>query len=558
MKRKIIRKTINVVILLAVAFCCRYVNIAETYFEETNVFMQVIYPTIKSMVRHTIHISLVLAWCISIYIRILDHRVRNFMLSVGLLIMLWFLIRIIKWDFVMSYEDPWVRYLWYAYYIPIVLLPLQGVFIAALVGREETYKIPRWMWYLYIPAVLLIITVFTNDLHRRVFSFPAGVTYFDRVYEHESLYFVVLLWVIVLLLYFFAALLKKSRVSGRKKYQKLPLLVLLGFIAVWFIHTLNLFPNDQTVLNCFLAILFLESQIQTGLIRSNSHYEELFQQSTIAAKIIDHNYEICHASKSSGDMELNLPEQIRKDDVLKGEMHLNSKPISGGYILWKDDIREIHALLEQLQETQDQLQEDYDLKQEEIRIKERKTQAEEKSRLYDRIAQEVSPQLLMAEQILTEAKKDPERRNEGLARICVLSAYIKRLGNLLMISEEAVQMPAAELESCIRESMDNLRIAGVLTFFDSRCDGDLDCSDAIALYQLFEKAVEYFLDTMNAMVVTLQYKDGTTQCCLQIGCSINIEEIEIPRFSIAGGQVITEMQDNDLVVSVNLKKRGYE
>ena len=44
-----------------------------------------------------------------------------------------------------------------------------------------------------------------------------------------------------------------------------------------------------------------------------------------------------------------------------------------------------------------------------------------------------------------------------MAKICVLGCYIKRRGNLLLLGEENKQIPAAELEHCIRESLENLR-----------------------------------------------------------------------------------------------------
>lgn len=401
-----------VVILLVIAFCCQYVNIVRNFFDESNLFIYVIYPTLKSIIRYMIHISLVLAWCMSIRFRILDKRIRNLMMSVGFLIFLWFLIRVCKWDFVTSYEHDLVRYLWYAYYVPIILLPLQGIFISDLVGRPEGYPSPKWMKWLYVPAVILIFIVFSNDLHYCVFSFPEGIDLFDQKYRHEILYYVILLWVIVLAVIFVVSLMKKSRVPGVKKYHKLPFMVLLGFVAVWFIHTLNLFPNDQTVLNCMLIILLLESQIQTGLIRSNSNYDELFGKSTIAVQIVDQAYKPCYISGLAMDVDIDLLKQSEGNSIRSGDSFLHSKPISGGYVLWQDNISEINAILGQLQETKEQLGESYELKKAEIDLKERKYMAEEKSRLYDRIAHEISPQLMKADSILDQARKNPDRSKE--------------------------------------------------------------------------------------------------------------------------------------------------
>lgn len=555
-QKKLLKQGIIIVVLMAISFCCLYVNIVETFFDESNRLMHVVYPTIKSIIRYMIHISLVLAWCISVRSRILDKRIRRHMTAVGILIMLWFVVRVCKWDFVMSYDRDLVRYLWYGYYIPIILLPLQGIFIADLVGRPDGYHSPKWMDLLYIPAVILIAGVFTNDIHHLVFSFPSGVENFDQIYKHEKLYFVIIAWLLILTVWFIVNLLRKSRVPGDKKYQKLPFVVLLGFVAVWFIHTLNLFPNDQTLLNCMLIILLLESQIQTGLIRSNSNYDELFQRSTISAQIVNDHYAVQYTSGSAVNIDIELLKHSQDCSIPSGDMFLHSKPISGGYILWQDNISEINSILEQLQETQDQLGESYELKKAEVNLKEQKFHAEEKSRLYDRIAREVSPQLDKADSILVQARKKPYDSNEPLAQVCVISAYIKRLSNLILVSEDKTSVPSNELESCLRESMDNLRLANVLTFLDSKCEDYLLTANIISVYHLFETVTEYLFDRMNAMMVTLDCKEGTLRLRMQIGCNESTAELTLPELTVNDGSVSAEIQDEDIVIHVFLSEGG--
>lgn len=555
-KKKRMLYGVLVMILLIIAFCCQYVNIVQTFFDESNLFIYVIYPTLKSIIRHMIHISLVLAWCMSIKSRILDKRIRNLMMSVGFLIILWLLIRVCKWDFVTSYERDLVRYLWYGYYIPIILLPLQGIFISDLVGRPEGYSSPGWMKWLYIPAVLLIFIVFSNDAHYLVFAFPDGIRLFNLIYRHEILYYIILLWVIILAVIFIVSLMKKSCVPGVEKYHKLPFVVLFGFVAVWFIHTLNLFPNDQTVLNCMLIILLLESQIQTGLIRSNTNYDELFGESTIAAQIMDQTYKKCYDSGLAMDVDIDLLKQSEGNSIRSGDFFLHSKPVSGGFVLWQDNISEINTILEQLQETKEQLGESYELKKAEIDLKKRKYMAEEKSRLYDRIAHEISPQLIKADSILDQSRKNPEHSKELLAQVCVISAYIKRLSNLLLVGEEKKEVPANELESCLRESLDNLRLANVLSFLDSKCEGMSKIVSVVKIYQLFEKVVEYLFGTMSALVVVLCCKSGEIRMRIQLGCNVNPNGVELPEFSVEGGVVTYEIQEEDIVIHVSLDEGG--
>ena len=555
LNKKKLSKMIFISVLLMIAFCCRWVNYYPYFIDEESA-LYVLYPTMKNVIRNVIHISLVLMWCLSIHSRILDRRIRNHLMAVGYLIMTWFVVRVCKWDFVMSYEATLVRYLWYCFYIPIILIPLQGLFIADLVGQPQGYRSPKWMKWLYIPAGVLILLVFTNDLHQKVFAFPKGIRAFDQNYTHELPYYIIILWLIVLVICFIVILMKKSRVPGAENYQNIPFIIIGGFAAVWVVHTMKWIQMDQTFLNCMLIILLLESQIQTGLIRSNSNYDTLFKQSTIAARIVDEDYQLCYASATKMQVDKELLRQTDGGAVVAGDLFLHSKPIAGGKVLWADNIKEINGIVEELQETQAQLGESYELKKAEVDLKERKFQAEEKSRLYDRIAHEVSPQLAKADSILKEARKHPEKQKELLAQICVISAYIKRLSNLLLISEEQKEVSANELESCLRESMDNLRLANVLSFLDSRCEGQVCTKHITEVYRIFESITEALLGKMNAMVVSMICKDGNIRMRMQVGLNSRAEEQQVMQYEIPGGSVSWEVQEEDIIIELFREEGG--
>ena len=114
-----------------------------------------------------------------------------------------------------------------------------------------------------------------------------------------------------------------------------------------------------------------------------------------------------------------------------GDTLLHHQAIHGGHIYWQDDVKTINDLAEHLRDTNDMLGERYDLLKAEVELKERRLQAEEKSRLYDRIAQEIAPQLNKADELLQQSSEQPEKANALLSQVCVISAYIKRRANLI-------------------------------------------------------------------------------------------------------------------------------
>ena len=38
------------------------------------------------------------------------------------------------------------RYLWYLYYLPIIFIPLLGVYIAIFLGKSENYQLSKKSW----------------------------------------------------------------------------------------------------------------------------------------------------------------------------------------------------------------------------------------------------------------------------------------------------------------------------------------------------------------------------------------------------------------------------
>lgn len=511
--------------------------------------------SILTLLRNTIHVCLLLGWCVSIRRRILHAPVQRYLLAVGLLMAFWLTVRTCKWIFVPA-AHPMERFCWYAFYIPIVLIPLMGVFVIDCMGKREDDAPSRRRRLLYIPAFLLIACVFTNDWHQRVFFFPQGILFSDDVYQYEVLYFVIMAWVVGMSAYFVVMLLVKSRVPGRKSAQKLPALVLAAAVPFWILYCLRLVHYDMTAGNCLVIILLLECAIRSGLIPSNSHYNELFQMSAVAAQIVDRAYQVCYASESARPLSQELMRQAESGPVDQGNLRLHSAPISGGHVLWQDDMTPVTRLMDQLREAQEELSEDNELLKAELELRERQAQVAEKNRLYDRIAREVAPQLATLEQLLDRGLTQPAQTRQALMEICVISAYVKRRGNLLLLGEESARIPARELAYCLRESADNLRQAQVSTFLDSDCQGELPVTWIVAVYDLFEALTEQLLPTLNAMLIHLRCREETLFLRLRMGCSGHAEVPDLSALTGLGGTALFYEEDEDVGVDITLPGGG--
>lgn len=547
-KMKIVKYAIFVAVLICIAWMMDTVD---------NMVEDAVLQTFFLAIRNLIHISLIVSWCASLYRRILNKQVRYYMIANGLLMAFWLMAKAIKYEFISSRMYFLGRYIWYSYYIPMILIPLLGVFVIDHIGKPEDYRIPKKMYYLFVPAGLILAGIFTNDLHQLAFSFPDGIEWFDSIYKYGVIYFAAMAWFVLGGIYFVVMLLKKSRVPGSKAMQKLPLIIMLGAVVFWTLYCLEIFRGcDLTVVDCLIVSLLLESAIQSGLIPSNTNYDEIFRSSTVAAQIVDEAYRPRIMSAVAVPLTVEQMKQAETETVNLGNTLLHSKPITAGHVLWQDDVTQINELMERLRDTREQLNQSNHLLQAELELKENQAKADEKNRLYDRISKEVAPQLVKVEEILKRIEREPEQAEKLMAKVCVIGSYIKRRGNLLLLWEENRRIDARELEYCIRESLDNLRLAKVYTSFECECAGELLPTHIIAVYDLYETLVESLLDNVTAMMIRLHCREGRISIKLQVGCEEQIAQNSLANITVPFGEFSYDIQEEDVMIRYTVPEGG--
>ena len=541
--KTVTRTAVLVAALMVFAFVLRMI-----YEDLDNAMLQ----AIMSTARNTIHISLRFSWVVSLQRRLVNKNVRRLMLTVGGLLLFWLTDKIVKWDFTGSVTHPLVRYLWYGFYVGMLFVPTLGAFIINYLGKPEAYSHPKWLNYLLIPPALMLAIVFTNDLHQKVFVFYNGFINFDLEYSYDWVYYIVMGWFIVMGFYFVVMMLAKSRVPGSKKLQKMPLLIMSGAALFWIGYSMKLYNCDLTVMDCLIIVLLLESAIQSGLLPSNSDYQQIFDATTVPVQIVDKDYQPHYVSAGALPVPEETMRQTEMGTVHCGSSLLSSEPISAGRVVWEDDVSQLNEMRARLQDTQEQLGEENILLQAELELKEKRAKADEQNRLYDRIAREVEPQLIKADALLRRIEAEPENTRNLIAKVCVLGSYIKRRGNLLLLGEDSSMIPAKELEYCIRESLENLRLGQVFTSFNCNCDGKLPLEYIVAVYDFYEAMVERLLDDITAMMVNLSCKNNKVFMNIQMGCTEGIAQQVLADVSVPFGTFAYEIMDEDVVIDLTI------
>ena len=466
-----------------------------------RVFGKLGYATVTlGLIRTMIYIGLYAAWGISIRERVVQAQVRRYLTVVSLLMVFWFAVRTMKYYFV---TDPTAtRYLWYLYYIPMLLIPLLAVYVSISLGKPEGFRLPKWSLLFYLPTLLCLLLVLTNDLHQLVFTFPAGEVWSDANNGYGVGYYIVFAWSVICALTAFIIMVVMARKSSREKY--LPMIILSASIIYALIYAsgaewMQLIGGDITAALCLMFAGIFESCIHCGLIRVNTGYGTLFEAGTPGAQITDNDYIVRYTSVNARPFAKEVMRAAEGGAVNpdKNTM-LKSHRINGGHVLWQEDITEITALLEQLEENKEKIAQGNAIEKENYDVKLKINSAREKNRLYSLLQQQTARQIELIGKLLEryDEERDEEMRRSLLARVAVVGAYIKRRGNLMFIMEGAQAVDIMELSRALDESFANIRLLGADCAVDCPKEGMLLCRDAARVYDFFEAVTEEAMESL--------------------------------------------------------------
>ena len=174
-------------------------------------------------------------------------------------------------------------------------------------------------------------------------------------------------------------------------------------------------------------------------------------------------------------------------------------------------------------------------------------------RIYDRISEQVQPEIRKINQLLATDTEDEEKFREKLMYSAVLNAYVKRRSNMELEMQENGKLPFKELTTAITESLEYFQLSGAETFISSSGEGQCPASQIIRAYRAFENVLEYTLGKVDYMTVRLELND-------EIGIRFLLEKNnKLPDFSgfdIDGCRVLYNVEDNDFELLLGIGKGG--
>lgn len=478
--------------------------------------------------RSVIYIVLFTVWGISVRMRIIQPQVRRYLSGIAALTAFWLTVRTIR--FVFAADPGILRYLWYLYYLPMLFIPCLAVFVALSLGRTENFRLPKWTVLLNIPTTVLLLLVLTNDFHQLVFVFPADALVWGNDYHYAIGYFLAVGWLTLCALTALVIMVCKCRIPNSRRFFVFPfipgiLAIIYGMLYILRVPWLRSIAGDVTVVFCLLFTAALEGCIQCGLIPNNTGYDGLFTVSRLGAQIADQENTVCLSSANAPE----LTEEQRRD----AEVHpvfadrntqIKSHPIRFGHVLWKEDITELAEAIQQIEENCSEIAERNRIRQENLEMRKKILTLQEKNRVSNLLHWETARQMDLIGRMLTQydTEMDEEKRRRLLADAAVVGAYIKRYGNLLLVSEHTKTADIQDLSRCFEESFVNLELLGVNCIHTLPSNLSLSTSDMLHVYHGFETVVEACVNDLHHVWISAKEREGRLLLFMEFVCDTDL------------------------------------
>lgn len=435
---------------------------------------------------------------------------RRLLAAVVALILLWMVLRTAKFRIV---SDPnLARWLWYAYYVPICLLPPVSTLCAASVGEDEGWRPGRSLPLLLVAGATLAAGVLTNDLHQQMFRFFGPGPWDAASYSYGPLRPVLLTFVGACVAATIVLLVGKSHVPLIRSWMLAPLVPPALGVAYTAAYPL-LSRSDMTTFYCLLTIFEFEALIACGLVPVNDGYHDLFSEGDLRAAVLDEGGAVRVSSGSA-------PASWNDAGSLPVGLVTRSVPVTGGSFVWVEDSTLEWQLHEQLEERRRELSDEVDLAQAHADLERRRAETDVRAHLHERVESELRGTFARAARLVDEGEHDPDRRAELLAELCVVGGFAKRYCNLILM-EDRPQVSTQELFWCLRESCDHLREAGRAATVSSSGEARTPPVVLEAAYALFEEVIEQAYPTLTALLAHLQVEGGVLRLALQLDCGGN-------------------------------------
>ncbi len=423
--------------------------------------------------------------------------------------------------------------LWYGYYLAFVAIPALYLYIALISGKNsEVTKVPLGYKIYILISVLLVLMVWTNNLHGFVFTV---YDYTNSTFDYTTGYYIVMTWIHTTVCVALAILMYKVIKMPRKSALVLPLIMNI-FTIMWLVGYARRIPLfydlDVAYSINIIILLYLEACIQSKLFPSNTHYRKMFANSKLSMEIRDKLNNTVEKAYTSFSND--------KDYVLR------TTSIDGGSFLYYEDYTDVNKIREKLRNTNEQLKQNNEFLKKESEVRAELASLAAEKLVYKNIDGILSRDTKKIDKLLRAMEQTNDTYNLmsiiniivcGIKRKCILrinTLYKQKqsvedfLNYIGEMQEFASPLPLKITIGCqYAGSISIMQAMGMYELFCAvvECSAVTGCSDIVV--QMYEENERMFLSIIPDTIIDIKSIDYEVKSALEFsGGVVSVKPID--------------------------------
>ena len=496
-----------------------------------------------------VYMIIVILWIASVIKRAMQKSVQRAALLTGIILMGWILVRLVKWQL----DDLTVlgRYLWFSFYIFELALPLVALWLAWAIDRPNDTTPPKWLRVVAMFSGVILLLVFTNDIHNFVFSVDLTSNNWANDYGENFGYTLTRIAYYVPMAAAIVMMLIKSGRNTHKKGVAFPIAFFVLIMLYGFGYSAKIpiaRESDITMVTGLLTLLFFESAMRTGIIPVNKKYTALFAHSPLSMQITD----------SSGNVAYSSASDLRNEND-ENTLSLTST-ITGVCVLWQEDISSLNRLHKDIEISVEKLKTANDLLAEEGKIKRAAQEEIAKTQLLTQLESEITDYMTKLSNMIDKLNSSPDHKET--ARVALLLCYVKRRCNLFFLERETETLQADELTVYLDEMVEIASYSGVKIILTNELKTPLSVRRATIFYDFFYSVIDWAAKLSCAHILAYLGIEQES-VVLRLFPSEDADLFEIEKkleaaTTSAGGNFIIKDLDDAFSLSLSFPEGGVE
>lgn len=495
----------------------------------------------KSVRAIAVTISLIISlsiWAVSAISRCGGKQLTRLLASEYSMMLFLLIIRCVKYETV-NYD--FALYLWYLSYVPMIFIPLLA--FLSTITIDNGARLKKQYFLLFIPAIIFSLGVLGNNYNSFAFDFEGKAPSVNNSYSHSFLYYIIIAWMLIFLVGTIINGFRKSHLNTAGTGRKLLVALIIGVLVYITYYSIGPFVLRTWFVGfyeaqCLLYVLFLEICLDFGMMPTNDDHESILQNSSVWMLITDklnRKKFISNMSMNISDADL-LNSQNGKKVLIDNSYELKHNYIYGGNSYFTNDVRAMIKLNEKIEDAHEMLIDEQEILDEEVKTREKFKKIEQQNLIYEKIDERLATKNNQIKDLLDCINKD--NWQNVLSKVCVVSAFVKRQSNLMILAEQNKEISLNELAFCFTESVHYINNLGISAFFSFDGSENISLSVALKIYEVFEDVIEKCWDNASGILVSLSSAESGLQLKFEIGC----ENIDAPFF---GNDVSAEYDELD-------------